>query len=257
MNRIDDNWNDVWERLSRIKSLADRAGTLAEAEAATAALSRLLLKHNLSLADLDDASPEDRGGVGSEEYEVANSASWRHYLLHALAQSHFCRAIRYPGTNRAMLVGHPHNLRAVKDLYRWLSVALERLANEAWEEDRDRQAARVILDPASGIRRFAEARAALPGAETRRGWTSAFRNGAIDGLWRRLIDERDALKQETDPSRWALVPILDAEVQTFMDDHFANVGSYQMRARDAAGYHAGQEAGYAMDISKSGLAGGE
>jgi hypothetical protein len=250
MDPTDANWNEVWERLSRIKTLADRAGTLAEAEAATAALSRLLLRYNLSLTDLDDATGDpERGGVASEEYAVANSATWRHYLLHALAQSHFCRAIRYPGTSRAILVGHPHNLSAVKELYRWLSVAIERLASEGWEEQRDRAAARLLLDPGSGHRRFADARAALPGSSERRAWTSAFRTGAVDGLWRRLIDERAALQQETDPSRWALVPILDAEVQAFMDQHFASVGSYQMSASNAAGYQAGQEAGYAIDIS--------
>lgn len=255
MNPNDANWTEVWERLSRIRTLADRAGTLAEAEAAAAALSRLLLKYNLSMADLDESQAGDPGAdaVGSEEYAVANSAPWRHYLLHALAQSHFCRAVRYPGTNRAILVGHPHNLAAVKELYRWLSIAIERLAGEAWEELRDRDAAKLLLDPASGHRRFAGARAALPGASARRGWTAAFRTGAVDGLWRRLIDERAALERETDPANWALVPIIDAEVQAFMDHHFASVGSYQMRAQDAAGYNAGQEAGYAIDISAPGI----
>jgi hypothetical protein len=243
------NWNEVLDRLIRIRSLADRAGTLAEAEAATAALTRLLLRYNLSLADLD-AAPDGSGGtVLSEEFQVANSASWRHYLLHALAQGHVCRAIRFPGTNRAMLIGHPHSLTVVKELYAWLSVAIPRLANDGWEERRDREAAQLLLDSASGHRRFARARAALPGAKARRAWIAAFRAGAVDGIWRRLLEEREALRQETDPSRWAIVPAMDAEVEAFMNQHFAGVGSYSMTARDADGYHAGREAGYAMNVS--------
>ncbi|MGI9254032.1 MAG: DUF7168 domain-containing protein [Thermomicrobiales bacterium] len=251
-SRDDERWAEVMDRLTRIKTLADRAGTLSEAEAATAALSRLLLKYNLSLADLDDVPGETRASVGSEAFEVENSASWRHYLLHALAQAHFCRAIRYPGTSRAMLVGHPHNIAAVKDFYQWLSVSIERLAGTTWDEERDRDAARLLLEPNSPYRRFAAARDALP-TGNRRAWLTAFRTGAVDGLWRRMIDEREAIRQETSPERWALAPILDAEVQTFMNDNFANVGSYQMPAADAAGYNAGQAAGYALDISARGL----
>ena len=251
----DARWNEVMERLTRIRALADRAGTLAEAEAATAALSRLLLRYNLSMTDLDDLQGDTRGGVETEVFEVANSAGWRHYLLHALAQSHFCRAVRYPGTRRAVLIGHPHNITVVKDLHRWLSVVIDRLAASTWEEERDREAARLLLDDESPYHRFAEARAALPGKAGRRGWTSAFRAGAVDGIWRRLLDEREMLKEETSEEAWAVVPLLDAEVQAFMDEAFGNVGSYQISAGNPVGYQAGRDAGYAINIGARELEG--
>jgi len=226
-------WEDVLERLARIRALADRAGTLEEAEAATAALSRLLLRYNLSLADLDVASrPAERAGVESRDLRLANSAGWRHYLLHALAQCHFCRAIRYPGTDRATLIGHPHNIAAVSDLHAWLAVSLERLALDAWDAERPH------------------------GGAGKRAWLNAFRTGAVDGLWKRLLDERERLRAEEEGRAWALAPLLDAEVDAYLAEAFAALNSYRVVTGDARGYRAGRAAGYEIDISRQGIAAG-
>lgn len=242
-------WNELLAKLARIEALADRAGTLAEAEAAAAALSRLLLRHNLSLAEVGERRERAPGnGVTAQEHRLANGAAWRHYLLHALAQTHLCRAIRHAG-DRATIIGHPHNLAVVKDLYRWLSAAIERLARRAWEERIERRAAELLLAaPPDAQPRFADAMTAARETPGKRAWLAAFRTGAVDGLWRRLLDERRALEAETAPDRWALVPLLEREVEVFVGERFAGLGSYAVRAGDAGGYAAGHAAGYAIDI---------
>ncbi len=243
-------WDELLARLARIEALAERAGTLAEAEAAAAALSRLLLRHNLSLAEVGEHRDRaDAGGVTAREHRLANGAAWRHYLLHALAQTHLCRAIRHKG-DRATLVGHPHNLAVVTDLYRWLSAAIERLANRTWAARLERRAAELLLAaPPETQTRFADALAAATrDMPAKRAWLTAFRTGAVDGIWRRLLDERRKLEAETAPDRWALVPLLEREVEVFMGERYARLGSYAVPGGDRAGYEAGHAAGYAIDI---------
>ena len=119
-----------------------------------------------------------------------------------------------------------------RDQVRWEDV-LERLALDAWD-------------------------AAHPhGGPGKRAWLNAFRTGAVDGLWNRLLDERERLRAEEEGRAWALAPLLDAEVDAFLAEAFAALNSYRVATGDARGYRAGRAAGYEIDISRKGIAAGD
>jgi len=207
----------ILDRISKLQELASRPGTPEEAEAAAAKVQTLLLKHNLSLADVH-AHQAGLGTISMMELPAMDSI-WRAKLLGVVATAHLCRAIRT--VNQAMIpekftiLGHAHNLRVVQSVYPWL--------------------ADLVPDMALSASAAHWADAELIGLET---WLHSFRLGMIDGIRQAYDDARADLNDET-----GLVPIDDA-VDEAVKEAFPDAEEHRFRGEaDIRAYKLGEQAG--------------
>src|SRR5689334_16506295 len=127
------DWSDILDKLGKLKTLSDRAGTLAEAEAAAAAMTRLLLKYNLSMVDVTAHLDGSANPVKRVDDPLENTAMWRTLLIYEIAKANLCDLVRLNGGKTVALFGHDHNLIVVKELYLWLVGEIDRLADAAWK----------------------------------------------------------------------------------------------------------------------------
>jgi len=106
-----------------------------EAARAAAKAQELLFKYNLSMAEIEasaDAS-EEKVKVTKDYTDLKttkNQGRWKMSLIHKIARHSFCDIIS-SGRDRAIIIGQPHNIMAVQELYIWTAVQIERLAHEA------------------------------------------------------------------------------------------------------------------------------
>lgn len=207
----------ILSRIAKLHELASRPGTPAEAEAAAAKVQTLLLKHNLSLADVETHA----SGLGEVSMMTlpAQDSIWRAKLLGVVANAHLCRAVR---THDVMglpetfsILGHAHNLRVVQSVYPWLCQLVPNMALKA------------SADHVSETHRI--------GIQT---WLHSFRLGMIDGIADAYAKARADLNDET-----GLVPIDDA-VQQALEDAFPDAMPHRPGGEaDIGAYQAGVAAG--------------
>src|SRR5215213_9872497 len=118
----------IIDKVRKIAALAER-GEQGEMENAAAMLSRLLLKYNLTLAELD---LRDRPSVGVSWMDGSEPFTWRSELIMQLANHHFCQVVGYgPGGTLWAIVGNPHNQSVVREMYTWLEEEISRRGAEA------------------------------------------------------------------------------------------------------------------------------
>lgn len=113
------DWTAILSKLEQVRTLRDRATTQGEAEAAAAALTRLLTKYNLSMAEFEMRTKSERAeghGMIRDFIDMANSAPWRSDLLNVIAMHNGCRAIFGLG-KKAIMVGTKQNIALIEDIY--------------------------------------------------------------------------------------------------------------------------------------------
>jgi hypothetical protein len=215
------NWEDVLTRLAGIKALADRAGTLAEAEAASTKMAALLLRYNLSILDVERHGAANGRTVTKQQMHTTE-ALWRRLLLRGVAEGHLCQAVHQDGTGKDTLVGHAHNLLVAREMYLWLVDEINRLCVRA--------------------RREASAHDELAVTHPRQ-WNGSFRLGAASAIYdayQRLLLEAE---RETDPTAWALVPVAREEVSALVRELFPTIRTATFSIQDANAYEQGRVAG--------------
>lgn len=225
-------------KLQKITRLIDRAGTPGEAEAAAAALNRLLLKHNLDEADVRKAKGDPESpGIIIERISVGGASKaymWRWYLLGVIAKANLTEVVRDGATAvDGWVIGTKQNVAAVMDLFRHLATVFDRLAKEAWEAQ----------SPADRL------------YVRRNVYINAFLLGVPSGLRDKFRAERRALEQE-DGRLSALVVVHDKAIQDVVQ---AEIGRTRQDARrrrvaDHQAYQDGYRAGrnYREDKSITG-----
>ena len=127
-------------KLQKITRLIDRAGTPGEAEAAAAALSRLLLKYNLDEAEVRRANGEsESSAIVVQKFSVGKVGGaylWRWYLVSTIARANLTEVVRDGGTPLdGWIVGTKQNVEAVLDLNQHLADVFQRLAAESWTKE--------------------------------------------------------------------------------------------------------------------------
>ena len=246
-------WSEILDKLAKIKALSDRAGTLEEAQAATAALSRMLLRYNLTMEQvtvhLD--GQHDRGFV-RQDATIENGAMWRAILLNSLARAHFCRCVRHGSNGTHSLFGQPHNIVVVKDLYSWLVDEVERLAKTGWPvhlaadidriTDRYTDPTGVYADyPGDVVERYCRQQIAYATGQ-QRAWKNSFRQGAVSAIGDTLREARAQARQDAGAAAWGLVPVLEQDLE---DAFRKEYGLLQHSRASVNRWHAGYDAGYA------------
>jgi hypothetical protein len=225
-------FDNILKKLSDIRARAERGGTLAEAEVAAAMMNKLLLKHNLTLADVERYA-EGTKRVVERDKIPSDTAMWKANLMWTVADAHMCKMVRHPGHRYGRgaileVFGHSHNLIVVRETYLWLLDVINRLADEAHEralENWDYEA-----------------------EESPRAWKNSFRTGATFGVSAAYRAMRAELKAEVG-NAWALVPVLEAEVQQAMDLAYPKLSSGgKLHIANKSAFSQGKQAGQAINV---------
>lgn len=160
----------ILEKLQKLKELAARPGTPAEAAVATAKMQEILFRYNLSMADVDghvqDSAYIDEDLVVEATRHTQWKLVWQKSLVHAIARHNFCKSVWWSGTYRLSVLGLRHNVDAVLWMHRHVAGEISRLAVEA------RSLAAVP-----------------PGSRT--SWTRSFCLGAVREIANRLFEQRE------------------------------------------------------------------
>ena len=248
----------VLEKIQKVRALAEH-GTAGEMENAAAMLSRLLLKHNLSIESLDLAGDSLSGEVGFSTYEDGtNLMSWRAELMWQVAKHHFCQVIAYgkpdSGKSTWVIVGRPQNQEVVKEMYHWLEEEISRLG--ALELQRAKVQPTIDPYPVSFAEYMMMSRKnenawqsfELAHEEPHK-WTESWRLGAVAGIKDRFEEERRSAEKEN-KDKWAIVPMLDKEVDDFVKENFKTETVKKKRTADIAVYGKGREVGRGIGVKE-------
>lgn len=139
------NIQDVLRKVTGLRNLAAKAGTVAEAEAAAARADALIHKYRLSEADVESASTEAPKEAPTEGAPLAESMTqipkWHRRLVCILADHYGCfmwtsgcRGYKW----KIRIVGRPSDVEVVRYMFAWISTEIARFAqNEHGKADRN------------------------------------------------------------------------------------------------------------------------
>lgn len=214
-----------WDKIEALMTLAARAGTQGEAEAATAGIHRLLLKHNLTMLDAERrvGNAPAKSGVVQREMWVSRER-WRSGLYAQLASANMCRVLqaRNRDGSYVYVIGHRQNVEAVERLYELYEPLVERIP--------------LTIE--------------IPYGESTLSYRTGFRNGMVDGIGARLREEMDQAERNDSQSS-ALVPLLKKEVDTWVDQKHGRLRKdTPTRTRYRSAYHSGYSVGKSLEARK-------
>lgn len=224
----------VLKKLVDIKKLMDAAGSVGEAEAAAAAMQRLVLKHNVDAAELEALGQEEKEAYGGMPVHLwpkgKPGVAWRVYVFTTIAHYNFCTFVRTHSTGGdGVLIGQASNQEAVMLMYEAAVENFLRLAPICYKEAHAVQGWR-ISKPAV--------------------WKNSFLLGVPQGLHLKFDLERKA-EIQADSKTSALVLVKDADLEKAVDDHFGR-GSIKktetkIQVTDKDAYRKGVEKGRSYD----------
>jgi len=128
-----DDQQKIIEKIAKIKAHAESAETIgneAEALAFSEMMQRLLLKHKLSMTDLEYAKLEKEEPVGPYEIDFKKHGvkykktriDWAEKLASIIAKAHFCRIVVHSGSSHITLIGRASDAAVAE----WMIVTLQR-----------------------------------------------------------------------------------------------------------------------------------
>lgn len=227
---------ETLKKIQDIRELAERAGTPDEAAAAAGKLAALLVKNGLTMMDLDlHATASGRKVV--EANVLLYSYRYLHVLYGHVARAHQCKAVVMPQHRKnysyMSLIGHDHNIVVVQDVAKWLTGLCDSMCNKTW---RGMPNVERLKYPESS-------------------WKRAFKLGFVDAIGRAYDGATEELRKE---EVWALVPMLEAEVQAAVDEIHGKLR--QLPATKPVlsdGYQKGKKAGEGVNLKDKQVGGSE
>jgi hypothetical protein len=218
---------DIVGKLKALLNMTTANGcTEAEAENAMEKAQALMLQHNLSVASINNDTPETPQGIGMIDHTELSGYSWRSMLAHILAKNTLCRVIVSPSTKTWHIFGTYDNVRAVMEMYNWLTVALESQALTDFKAYRNQG-----------------------GIEHGRSWKTGYFNGAITAINNRLKKPMDDFKTGTGHS---IVIYNDKAVSDAIHRVYPRLGHSTSRSYGGyAGREAGMRAGNGINLTPS------
>lgn len=247
--------------LVRIQKLMALTTSPSEGEATAAAemVQKLLFKYNLTMAQVDTAKQangqrdirtkyqNNTVSLGVERGQVAN---WRRDLMYQIARHNFCRSLQWAGQPRMQLIGQPHNVEAVIQMFDYLTAAIDRLSAEGWEQAKAENGGKAPLV----FVRTKKTYGYFP--QHAKQYRSSFSHGAVSRVSARLREMRDALRT-ADAESMALVVVSDKELTEAVNSFYSSLSrkTVSRPGIDSAAYAAGQAAGNKISLDKQ-VAGG-
>lgn len=198
-----------------------------EAAAAAAKAQELLFKYNLSMAQVEATadSSEKKTKVTrdfTDLHTAKNQGRWKITLISKIARYNFCDTLTY-GTDTVIIIGQPHNISVVQELYSWTAEQILKFASEACKNY-------AGFDRIPTFRRsFLESAAMTVG----------------NRLYRQWVASKEASEMST-----ALVVTHEAAIQAYMEKVFPVVGKGRMSRGSGSydGHRAGREAGERVNL---------
>lgn len=192
-----------------------------EAAIALEKAQELLFRHNLTRGDIvspDNTASTAAPGIGKIDGTESDGYVWKRYLLNVIAKNSLCSVVVSPSKKQWHLFGTYDNVKAVLEMYHWITPELERIALTAWREYK-----------ANG------------GYESARTWKQSFFMGASNTINKRLAESLNTFSQYA--GRELVIYNKDA-VSTAVRKIFPCLGHASSRySGSSAGYSAGQRAG--------------
>lgn len=181
------------EKLRKVMALTT-SPVEGEAQAAMAMLQKLLLDHNLTVADLEARGHKGKPGVQEAGYDLGKAAfKWKLNLAEAIAEFYFCWPIVDHKEKTVKFIGRPDNVESLKMLYKWV---IEQIAGIAREERRNHFIrTNEHIDPLR--------------------WQVNFGLGAVSRLRNRLAELKE--RQAADVKTEALVVSHRSEISDYME----------------------------------------
>lgn len=193
-------------KIRKLASLAERAGTIHEAAVAQSKLTELLLRHNLTLMEVDTQELRDKYTV--TRVDIGGRHNWRRDLYHTIANHHFCRSIYYPNTSYTKLLGTPENVEAVKFMYDRLSAEFVRLCEEAWKTADKEETVQLHYRQWNPVTRSYDE---WYGQETRKVHGRRWKNSFMYGARRTIHDKLEAMRDTVVNDDYSNALVLDEE----------------------------------------------
>ncbi|KKN41482.1 hypothetical protein LCGC14_0722960 [marine sediment metagenome] len=208
-----------------LAKVPERGATEAEAATALEMAHRLLLKHNLSMAEVEMISGEAGQVVEEREYAVAaggtmrrGSGGWQGILATVIGNHFFVRVLGVKGSGVLVFVGRPDNVATVRELNAWVVRQVARLALEACHEE-------------GRVARYEKA------------WLESCRIGILARINQRLGDMVAARAAEDVKIRALVVRYGDENAQFVKDRHGETETGPDRTLLHPEGYEAGLETG--------------
>jgi hypothetical protein len=192
---------EVLEKIEKIQTLIDRAGTDEEANAAAAALTRVLTRHSLTMMDIEGRLGGPQKSIyGRHEIQMEKSG-WRRDLLHVVARNNFGRIVIFPGQAKCAVVCDERSFEIIVSTYK-------RLEDLIWKVT-DAAILRIKEDWANSYEY----------TRSPRTWSNSYRLGMVQGI---SVAMREAKNQEVQDFTGGsgLVVIKDKEVAQALHDLF-------------------------------------
>jgi hypothetical protein len=135
----------ILQKLKKLQALADRAGSVAEAENALARIQEMLTKYNIAMAEVENYVPVEKDDIvidrhNLDDYQSYHDGGFAYDLIATLAQFNFCRVIghgvRINSKHRQgefSIVGQRHNVDVVVYMYHYVLNNVKILAADAWK----------------------------------------------------------------------------------------------------------------------------
>jgi len=131
--------NKILEKIRKMVELLESEKKLGNIEAATnmaAIVQRMLLKHNLSLDDVDTGEYGDYTTlvfIPEPEHAVMERVAWQEELAFVVAKAHLCRALVMPRSNMQGFAGRKQDVEVAVYMYSVLLNAAVDIAHTAHE----------------------------------------------------------------------------------------------------------------------------
>jgi hypothetical protein len=231
---------ELLDTIRQLQELRDRTTHEGEAMAAAAQIQRLLLKHNLSEADVEVHLRSDEDPLGQEEEDIIGKSgkhvkmmpAWISQLMSVVARATLTSSTylsgRWSHGARGTFYGRLSNVQVARYLFQYLIRAIR---------DVERQARDEILE------RWDE----LPG----RAYWSSFKRGVVARISIRLREERQEMEQGSSDCRDVLVARA-TEAKAYRDEccpHLKTI-SRGRNVSDYRGWKEGSEAGKRIQLSR-------
>lgn len=217
----------LMSRIQKIKALAERAGTPAEAQAASAQLTKLLLKHNIELNQIQD---ENERGIVTDRRKVKLRDQWRKDLLFYVGNANLVRVVYWSGLGEAAFIGRKENVAVTIDIVNWLMAEAEKQGAAALKDAKHRPV--MPEDPGTDSlsayfrwerevevynRAYQSYRLAMSKPKS---WVWHWRYGFVKGVAKALEEAKAQARQEAGDD-WALVVLHEEDLDNYVTEKFA------------------------------------
>lgn len=123
------NTTKLIEKIQKLHALS-ASSNIHEAALAASKMQDLLIKHNLTLAEVREKHADH---IGRHVRTMSGRhRRWQHQLLATLARFNLCKTYRWNNTTDHVLIGTRENVEAVWFMWQRLSAEIERMSEVEW-----------------------------------------------------------------------------------------------------------------------------